>query len=369
LTFDRAIIDAGASFAAGQTYVALSRCTSLEGVVLYSQILPDCVMTDRYALDFSRTEKPREKLSDMLETGKRKFWAERLLLYFDWKPMYTILREFEKLLEDKTSEEFESAKQLLEVFKIRIKSMESVSLKFKTQLSRLIEEEQRTNDLSSLRDRCQKAIIYFHENVVKQILKPLQSYITGFKSHKKAKTFFKNMISIEEDIILFLENLKRVRYNNIPFGENMTLDIPKRKDIFSSPEKDSIIKKTLPEKKEKPEKGMTKKTSFDLYLQGRSIEEIATLRNLATSTIEAHLAFFIKTGELSVNDFLSNDDLTIILPVLKDFKEYENPPYKLFVQKLGGKYTFGQLRMAFNYLQQNGGTPLTRNQSCRKMEN
>ena len=38
LTFERAIIDAEASFAHGQTYVALSRCTSLEGLVLKTPI-------------------------------------------------------------------------------------------------------------------------------------------------------------------------------------------------------------------------------------------------------------------------------------------------------------------------------------------
>ena len=37
LTFEKAIVDAGASFAPGQVYVALSRLTSLEGLVLYSK--------------------------------------------------------------------------------------------------------------------------------------------------------------------------------------------------------------------------------------------------------------------------------------------------------------------------------------------
>ena len=36
LTFERAIIDARNSFAHGQTYVALSRCKTLEGMVLES---------------------------------------------------------------------------------------------------------------------------------------------------------------------------------------------------------------------------------------------------------------------------------------------------------------------------------------------
>ncbi|MBK6329540.1 MAG: AAA family ATPase [Bacteroidetes bacterium] len=43
LTFTHAIIDAGSSFAPGQVYVALSRCTSLEGIVLQSRILPNAI--------------------------------------------------------------------------------------------------------------------------------------------------------------------------------------------------------------------------------------------------------------------------------------------------------------------------------------
>src|SRR6476646_11266421 len=51
LTFDKAIIDAGASFAAGQVYVALSRLTSLSGLVLKSRIYPHCIHTDERVLE------------------------------------------------------------------------------------------------------------------------------------------------------------------------------------------------------------------------------------------------------------------------------------------------------------------------------
>src|SRR5207253_9801519 len=43
LTFEKAVIDAGDSFAAGQVYVALSRCTSLEGLVLHSKIYANAI--------------------------------------------------------------------------------------------------------------------------------------------------------------------------------------------------------------------------------------------------------------------------------------------------------------------------------------
>ena len=68
LTFEKVIADIGDSFAAGQAYVALSRCTSLEDLVLISPITPMSIRTDRYVVEFSKTESTEddvlEKISD-----------------------------------------------------------------------------------------------------------------------------------------------------------------------------------------------------------------------------------------------------------------------------------------------------------------
>ena len=54
LTFDKAIIDAGASFAHGQTYVALSRCTTLEGIILKTNITPSAIINDTTVASLQR---------------------------------------------------------------------------------------------------------------------------------------------------------------------------------------------------------------------------------------------------------------------------------------------------------------------------
>jgi len=356
LTFDRAIIDIGSSFAAGQAYVALSRCTSLEGIILDSEIRPSCVLTDEYALSFSKTEKDESELQRLFTDGKQKFWAERLLMYFEWKEMYMILREFEKLLDDKTSDEFHAAQTILHNAKRKVRELEDTSLKFQQQLSRLIEQEHQTQDITPLKERSQKAVIYFHENIVEHILKPLQHYIQYFPNPKKAKTFYKNIISIEEDVKLFMENMKRVRYNNIPLANDLDLIVPERKDVFSAAtstnvstkEKVEKEKKSPKEKTPRPEKGASQQMTLTLFKEGKSIEEIAAIRTLATSTIESHLASFIGM-ELSIEQFLKKEDLDAIMPVLQPFLNEKNPPFKLIFDRLGRKYSFGQLHMAFNY--------------------
>lgn len=53
-TFDRVILDLGTkgAFEYGQTYVALSRCTSLEGIVLKQPLKPTDIMVDQRIVDF-----------------------------------------------------------------------------------------------------------------------------------------------------------------------------------------------------------------------------------------------------------------------------------------------------------------------------
>ena len=52
LTFDKAIIDVRQAFAPGQAYVALSRCRSLEGLVLSAPVEASSVISDRIVTDF-----------------------------------------------------------------------------------------------------------------------------------------------------------------------------------------------------------------------------------------------------------------------------------------------------------------------------
>ncbi|MDR1675472.1 MAG: AAA family ATPase [Tannerella sp.] len=362
LTFDKAIIDIGASFAAGQTYVALSRCTSLDGIVLRTRVSPDCVMTDPHAVDFSRTEKSETELRRILVDGKRKFWQERLLLYFDWKPMFTFLREFEKLLEDKTSEEFEPARKLCKSFRPVVHEMNGVAEKFRRQLLVLTEQEKQTGDLGALRDRCQKAVHYFYEQVGERILAPLQNFITHFKLPKRAKTFHKNIIELESDVKLFLENMKRVRYNNIPLAGDMEPALPVRQDVFTvaaekaSPESGA----SLPDRKRKTAEAVpkidTRRMTLALLSGGLSIEEIAVQRNLAVSTVESHLAAFLGK-EVAVERFFTPAELEELGTVIRPLLEQEKPSFKAAYNRLGRKYSYGKLHMAFGYLKRMGEAP------------
>jgi hypothetical protein len=62
------------------------------------------------------------------------------------------------------------------------------------------------------------------------------------------------------------------------------------------------------EAKEKPGKGQkpdTKLMSFEMYKQGKSIDEIARERNYTTATIEGHLSHYIESGEINIDDLVN----------------------------------------------------------------
>lgn len=82
LTFEKAIIDAGKAFEAGQVYVALSRCTCLEGMVLLSPIHQGLTMTHERIAVFGRKERTLGDLQQKTSEGKRQYLHKQLLQVF-----------------------------------------------------------------------------------------------------------------------------------------------------------------------------------------------------------------------------------------------------------------------------------------------
>lgn len=73
LTFTQVIADVNAAFEVGQVYVALSRCTSLEGLSLRSRIPRQAIKTSQEAVDFSLNETPSPIIETHLNNGKADF--------------------------------------------------------------------------------------------------------------------------------------------------------------------------------------------------------------------------------------------------------------------------------------------------------
>lgn len=78
LTFDRVIVDVGNAFASGQVYVALSRCTSSNGLILSSKITKESIIVDSKVLEFAKNETPSTLIVEELKSGKADFYYKKV---------------------------------------------------------------------------------------------------------------------------------------------------------------------------------------------------------------------------------------------------------------------------------------------------
>lgn len=94
----------------------------------------------------------------------------------------------------------------------------------------------------------------------------------------------------------------------------------------------------------RPDKSQTKQITLELFRSGKTIEEIATARALATSTIESHLSHFVEKGELDISLFLDETSFGEIVQYLNVTPDSTTSMSK---EHFGDKYSYGQLKLAY----------------------
>lgn len=69
LTFEKVYADLANCFASGQVYVALSRCTTFNGLKLKTEIPPSAIITDPRVIEFAKTKTPDTLIENLLNSG------------------------------------------------------------------------------------------------------------------------------------------------------------------------------------------------------------------------------------------------------------------------------------------------------------
>lgn len=98
LTFDRAIIDAGQSFAPGQAYVALSRCRSLQGLVLGSRLTESSIFADGSVTEFMRRSECDARVA--LEDMKARYCSRLLAEMFTFSSLKQLFNDLYRSVEE-----------------------------------------------------------------------------------------------------------------------------------------------------------------------------------------------------------------------------------------------------------------------------
>ncbi len=166
LTFDRAIIDAQAAFAHGQVYVALSRCRTLEGMVLSSQLSPRAVKTDSAVLRFVEQAGKNRPTVEKLAMAKIGYQQRLLLECFDFEQLQSI---FGRLLSvvDRNPELIRilGASDLHALRQKTVNEICTVGANFRRELHGLFAENVFPAEDTAVLERIGKASAYFQEKI------------------------------------------------------------------------------------------------------------------------------------------------------------------------------------------------------------
>ena len=308
LTFDRAIIDAGHSFAPGQVYVALSRCRSLQGVVIASKITPSAIISDETVDRYiDRQEVEAERSIAQLPDLKRDYYRKLIVELFDFTRLQTtesyMLRLMMEFFSSMNPELLQMHRQTVETFRTDIAD---IAAKWTAGLASMSYEKLTSEPLL---DRVRNSANYFRKKIEEvfdhllEVSKKLQS------NNKEATRRYDDTLSTLTLLcrfhMLLLEAIEQKG-----FSIEIYLKEKQRAQVMAmeKPER----KKREREKKPKEEKEKTWVTSFKLYKEGNSVEEVAAIRGLNRSTISGHLGRYIQTGEIALEELVSPEHIAII---------------------------------------------------------
>lgn len=297
LTFNHAIIDVSHSFAHGQAYVALSRCRTLDGLVLSAPLRREALINDDVIENYINGLDMRVPTKSELSSLEFAYFIRLLDELFD----FTVLQYSFKLLLRTIDEYFyHKYPKLLANYKsssLVFNELIDIAHKFKIQYSRLLNNG--ANGANAyLFERIRKASEYFSCRLEEFIILLSKTNITT--DNKTAKKQFEDrFVTFSDELTIKKKLLEHESLDGVSFSVADYLSM-KAKAVLSLDVNEQSSKK---EKKAAAKKNVkhTREISLDMFNSGMTIEQIAKERGLVVDTIMGHLAFFVKSGVLDIN--------------------------------------------------------------------
>lgn len=322
LTFDHAVVDINHSFAHGQVYVALSRCRTLKGLVLANPLNMRGVITDYSVNAYIDKELQEARLSaEKLPQLRYDYFICLLDELFSFDQLIWDFRVLTRVVDEHL---YTTVPDLLKDMKTALSAIENdvipVAKKFQKQYRQIISQCTNIYKDETLQQRLCAGSTYFSEQLQTILASFLEQKAVNI-SNKQVSTRYNNAL----DAFMLSLNVKLTTLaatTEEGFSVRTYLDSKAKAAIEDFKPKQSKRKTKAAKNAEKPEKpkrqkGDSERESLRLFSEGKSIKEIAELRNIGVSTIETHLSRFIADGTLDINDFVSQQHQRFIRGVLR----------------------------------------------------
>ena len=325
LTFDNVIIDAGKSFTAGQVYVALSRCRTLEGIVLKSKITPEVIFKDNRILQFQGSTLANDNVEAILNREKYDYSIKKVLRTINCLWFLNEVEEWNKLSVTTKNIDHVKTNQLYLQLKHETANLGKIFEKLERVISQkvnnFIENKEEWSDIES---KTKGAVNFFFTEIRDKVFNPLKEFYAEIKGAKGLKQYNEEFRNWLEDTEEYLNSLKEIH-----LLETKLLDEKNDKEINL-----------------KIAKVPSQVLTFQLFEQGKTIGEIALERGLVKETVIGHLAKFAEQGLLDISRVITSDKI-------KAFENefYKNPHETLTEWKnaLPNDFEFNEIRILINH--------------------
>jgi hypothetical protein len=340
LTFEKAILDLSDSFAPGQMYVALSRLTGLEGLILSKPISNISFELDKNLRQFEGSKKKPKDLNQNLESDRKAFIFGKVRETFDFQ---NLLKELNIHLASFNKGENRSLKQQYAKWtsekQEQLEEINKVGIKFQSSLAHY---EAKEDYLSKISERVNSAEDYFKPKV-KNLFDGFKAHLIDTSNQSKVKAYLKELESITEQLKSQLLQISKTTLLVKAAAENRILT---KKDLHGSSTFEDAKKDSKKKKKVKKDKTPTAEISFNLYKEGLNTEEIATRRDLVPGTILGHLAKYIESGDIEATDLIDATKLDQICQVMALDEVKGSADVKA---RLGDEFTYNEIKIAWGH--------------------
>jgi len=332
LTFDKAIIDAGRSFAPGQVYVALSRCRSLEGIILKSEIHDHVIFSDKAINDFQNEIWNLDEVKATIESEKLPYSLTKIYNSINLQNLVSWFSDWNEFIQDKKIPAKEEVIEQCKIIRGSLNELSDVENKFVKRLHEMYHFYQSKQfTWQQIEDRCSDGIEYFVKFLKENILLPLETHKDQISKAKKVKGYTKFLKELLMEVSAKIEQLK-----------NLYL-LEKKLYLIKPDDEQKEINNVKNSSQHKEIKVPTYEITLSILNEGKTIEETAHERNLTIGTIYSHIAKLISMGSISTTTYLAKNKLDEIIAAIE---KLETQTLSSIKKELGHSYTFEEIKLA-----------------------
>ncbi len=229
LTFDKVIVDAGKSFSPGQAYVALSRCTTLQGMILHSRIPKSVIFSDRRIQQYGSRRIPTDQLNKHLESARSEFQQFQIKNLFAAEEANRLLKRLARILNDHKNSFSDHAADWISFLLNEMQLLSDTTSKFNSQLDRMMSENGKMpEEDEAIQERIGKAAAWYNAALTQKILPSVRKQLPQTDNQEFADQFYAIYDNLVEELGLWQKMLSATEPG---FSIKKLLEIRSKKNI------------------------------------------------------------------------------------------------------------------------------------------